>query len=200
MARHERTEDTYLESFPQDFGERLERLVELAGMPWEEFAERVGVELERVAAWREGEVPTGAEVWHIMRLAFYVPGGIDVMLPEKDGVDEEEKGSAWLAPDYGGEYGSDGRRERSRSARPDVYQRSACCPRLPDWAGDRNLAHTHGETPYTSASPAATTRCSGCVRLAGASCGGASDAAGSIWSAKDWAASTQCPGGFPRRG
>ena len=94
MARHERTEDTYLESFPQDFGKRLERLVELAGMPWEEFAERVGVELERVVAWREGEVPTGAEVWHIMRLAFYVPGGIDVMLPEKDGVDEEEKGSA----------------------------------------------------------------------------------------------------------
>lgn len=90
MVRHERREHSYTEPFPQDFGERLERLVELAGMPWEEFAERVGVELERVMAWREGEVPTGAEVWHIMRLAFYVPGGTDVMLPEKDGIDEGE--------------------------------------------------------------------------------------------------------------
>ena len=85
MARNEGTEDSHQESFPQDFGERL---VELAGMSWEEFARRLGVELDRVRAWREGDVPTGGEVWHIMRLAFSVPGEIDVMLPrdvENDG-------------------------------------------------------------------------------------------------------------------
>ena len=89
MARHEGTEISYPESFPRDFGERLGRLVELAGLSWEELAERVGVELERVVAWREGEVPTGAEVWHIMRLAFSVPGGTDVMLPRDVGIDGE---------------------------------------------------------------------------------------------------------------
>ena len=90
MARHEGTERSYPEYFPQDFGERLERLVELAGLSWEEFARRLGVELDRVRAWREGDVPTGGEVWHIMRLAFSIPGGMDVMLPRDARIDWEE--------------------------------------------------------------------------------------------------------------
>ena len=32
--------------------------------------------------WRKGAILTGGEVWHIMRLAWSVPGGIEVMLPE----------------------------------------------------------------------------------------------------------------------
>ena len=32
--------------------------------------------------WRTGTIPTGGEVWHIMRLALSVPGGFEVMLPE----------------------------------------------------------------------------------------------------------------------
>ena len=55
---------------------------ELAGLSWEEFAERLGVELDRVMEWRNGTIPTGGEVWHIMRLAWSVPGGIEIMLPE----------------------------------------------------------------------------------------------------------------------
>lgn len=90
MPTCKRTGNPHPDLFPRDFGERLERLAEIADLSWEEFAGSVGVELERVTEWREGEVPTGAEVWHIMRLAFYVPGGIDVMLPEKVGIDEEE--------------------------------------------------------------------------------------------------------------
>ena len=32
--------------------------------------------------WRKGAIPTGGEMWHIMRLAWSVPGGIEIMLPE----------------------------------------------------------------------------------------------------------------------
>ena len=32
--------------------------------------------------WRTGTIPTGGEVWHIMRLALSVPCGFKVMVPE----------------------------------------------------------------------------------------------------------------------
>lgn len=51
-------------------------------------ADRLGVEDDRVAEWREGEVPSGGEVWHVMRLALTVPGGTEVMLPRKAGPSE----------------------------------------------------------------------------------------------------------------
>ena len=81
MDERNRTEGYYPELFPEDFGERLERLIEFVGLSSEEFAERLGVEHDRVLAWRGGTIPTGGEVWHIMRLALSVPGGINVMLP-----------------------------------------------------------------------------------------------------------------------
>ena len=65
MDSRRRTEDSYSELFPKDYPERLERLVEVAGLTWEEFAERLGVENDRVTAWRNGTIPTGGEVWHI---------------------------------------------------------------------------------------------------------------------------------------
>ena len=82
MAASERIEDSYPEPFPEDFGERLERLKELVGLSWGEFAQAIGVGDDRVAEWRNGAIPTGGEVWHIMRLALSVPGGMEVMLPE----------------------------------------------------------------------------------------------------------------------
>ena len=75
-------EGSYPELFPEDFGHRLEQFVELAGLSWEDFAERLGAEYDRVMEWRNGTIPTGGEVWHIMRLAWSVPGGIEIMLPE----------------------------------------------------------------------------------------------------------------------
>ncbi len=91
MDSRERIDDSYPELFPKDYPERLERLVELAGLTLEEFAERLGVPDDRVTAWREGTIPTGGEVWHIMRLAFSVPGGMEVMLPEAAGGAEGEE-------------------------------------------------------------------------------------------------------------
>ena len=82
MDSRNQREGSYPELFPEDFGERLEQFTELAGLSWEGFAGCLGVELDRVMEWRNGTIPTGGEVWPIMRLAWSVPGGIEVMLPE----------------------------------------------------------------------------------------------------------------------
>ena len=82
MDSRNQREGSYPELFPEDFGQRLERFTELADLSWEEFAERLGVALDRVMEWRNGTIPTGGEVWHIMRLAWSVPGGVEVMLTE----------------------------------------------------------------------------------------------------------------------
>ena len=50
---------SYPELFPEDFGERLEKLVEFVGLSWEEFVDRLGVENDRVTEWRAGTIPTG---------------------------------------------------------------------------------------------------------------------------------------------
>ena len=82
MEAIKQIEDSYPELFPKDFGERLERLMELAGLSWEEFAERLSADDDRVMEWREGSVPSGGEVWHIMHLVSTAPRGIEVMLTE----------------------------------------------------------------------------------------------------------------------
>ena len=57
MEASKQIEDSYPELFPKDFGERLERLRELARLSWEEFAERLSAD----------------EVWHIIHLASSSP-------------------------------------------------------------------------------------------------------------------------------
>ena len=61
MDSRNEEEGSFPELFPEDFGQRLERFTELAGLSWEEFAGRLGVELERVMEWRNGTIPTGGE-------------------------------------------------------------------------------------------------------------------------------------------
>ena len=71
--------------FPEDFGERLERLIELAGLSREEFAQRLGIDFDRVAQWFDGAALTGGEVWHVARLAYSIPGGMAIIIPETAG-------------------------------------------------------------------------------------------------------------------
>ena len=91
MGERNRAEDCPTELFPKDFGERLERLIELAGLSWEESARILGVGLDCVTEWREGTIPTGVEVWRIMSLARSVLGGVEIMLPEAAGSDQGGK-------------------------------------------------------------------------------------------------------------
>ena len=79
---------SYPELLPKDFDERLARLVELAGLSWEEFAARLGVGCDRVTDWRRGKIPTGGEMWLIMRFALSVPGGTELMLHHSTAQDE----------------------------------------------------------------------------------------------------------------
>ncbi len=89
MDGKEQEEGSYPEpSFPEDFGERLERLIELAGLSREEFAQRLGIDYDRVAEWFEGAELTGGEVWHVARLAWSIPGGLEIIVPEaKEGTE-----------------------------------------------------------------------------------------------------------------
>ena len=61
-------------------------MIKLAGLSREDFGERLGIEYERVAEWFNGAILPGGEVWHVARLAWSVPGGLDVILPEPGGV------------------------------------------------------------------------------------------------------------------
>ena len=85
MHEMERDEDCCSPPFPEDFGERLERLIELAGLSREEFDQRLGIDYDRVAQWFDGAVLTGGEVWHVARLAYSVPGGMAIIIPETRG-------------------------------------------------------------------------------------------------------------------
>ena len=88
MDECEHEEGSYPELFPEDFGERLERLIELAGLSREEFAERLGIEYDRVVEWFDGAILTGGEVWHVARLAWSIPGGLEAILPGAGGGTE----------------------------------------------------------------------------------------------------------------
>ena len=82
MEHGKRIEDFRPGPWPEDFPQGLERLTKFAGLSWEEFAERLGIDDYRVTEWRTGTISTGGEVWLIMRLALSVPGGFEVMVPE----------------------------------------------------------------------------------------------------------------------
>ncbi len=53
--------------------ERLERLKELSGLSWGEFAERLSVTQRGLPKWRNGWSPSGAYLWAVIELAREVP-------------------------------------------------------------------------------------------------------------------------------
>ena len=82
--------------WPEDFGERLERFMEMAGLSRRGLAERLGVTEDTVGRWLEGVEPSGGNVWAMFRLSRGVPGGLDLLLyghahyeGEAEGQDEE---------------------------------------------------------------------------------------------------------------
>ncbi len=76
--------------FPEDFGERLERLKEMSGLPWGEFSERLGVTQTGLRKWRNGGPPSGAYFWAILKLAREIPGGFDLIMHGGDGMEGHE--------------------------------------------------------------------------------------------------------------
>ena len=85
-AERKRTWNNRPPPFPEDFGERLERLKELSGLSWGEFAERLSVTQRGLAKWRNGGTPSGAYFWAILKLARDIPGGFDLMTDGDDGA------------------------------------------------------------------------------------------------------------------
>ena len=73
-------EDFSLPPWPEDFGERLERLKEMAGLSWRELADFLGVTQRGMLKWRRGGKPSEANYWAIMELSCRVPGGFALML------------------------------------------------------------------------------------------------------------------------
>ena len=74
-------------AFPEDFGERLERLKELSGLSWGEFAERLSVTQRGLSKWPKGGPPSGAYLWAIVKLVREFPGGYDLMMYGDDGTE-----------------------------------------------------------------------------------------------------------------
>ena len=75
--------------FPEDFGERLERLKEMSGLSWGKFAQRLSVSQRGLAKWRNGGPPSGAYFWAILKLAGEIPGGEDLILDGDTGEDDD---------------------------------------------------------------------------------------------------------------
>ena len=69
-----------LPPFPEDFGRRLERLKELSGLSWTEFAETVGATDRGVLKWRRGGPPSGVYFWAVLKLARDLSGGYDLLM------------------------------------------------------------------------------------------------------------------------
>ena len=87
IEERNRTLDYRPQHFPGDFGGRLERLKEMTGLSWGEFAKLLGVTQRGLLKWRRGGPPSGAYLWAILDLARGVPGGFELILYGGDGAE-----------------------------------------------------------------------------------------------------------------
>ena len=66
--------------WPGDFQQRLERLMDLDAMLWQELAELLGVTEGSVIRWHSGEGPAGPNFWTSMGLDRILLGGYELIL------------------------------------------------------------------------------------------------------------------------
>ena len=79
-GREEGAEEYRPPPWPEDFGERLERLMAMAGLSRQDLARLFGVTERTVQKWLGGGKPSGGSYWGIMTLARRIPGGFELML------------------------------------------------------------------------------------------------------------------------
>ena len=65
---------------PRDFGKRLVRFKEAADVTWDELADLLGVEPKQLIRWANGTEPSGGAYHSLVRLAPWVPGGLDILM------------------------------------------------------------------------------------------------------------------------
>ena len=67
--------------WPEDFPQRLERLLEMVGLSKQDLARSLGVTEGTVQTWlRGGARPKGGSYYGIVQLSRSVPGGFELML------------------------------------------------------------------------------------------------------------------------
>ncbi len=69
-------------ALPPDFSARVDRLKRASGLTWDAFAEALGVEAKQVLRWRRGTEPCGGAHHALVRLARWIPGGLDILMGE----------------------------------------------------------------------------------------------------------------------
>ena len=67
---------------PADFPQRLDRLKRASGLTWDEFAEALGVERKQVLRWRRGTEPLAGGYHALVKLAHWIPGGLEILMGE----------------------------------------------------------------------------------------------------------------------
>lgn len=78
--------------WPEDFGERLEHLLKLGDLSWQELAELLGVTERTVMKWSRGRKPSSSNFWAIMELSQDVPTGFKLMLYGEELSSDVEEG------------------------------------------------------------------------------------------------------------
>ena len=67
---------------PEDFVQRLHLLKKRTGLTWNGFADLLGVDRKQMLRWRRGTEPCGGAYRSLVRIARWVPGGLDLMVGE----------------------------------------------------------------------------------------------------------------------
>ena len=67
---------------PEDFVQRLHLLKKRTGLTWNGFADLLGVDRKQRLRWRRGTEPCGVAYRSLVRIARWVPGGLDLMVGE----------------------------------------------------------------------------------------------------------------------